>query len=191
MPRLSQRLDPSVSQRVFDVLMRTLAEPGRVRRLPPDVSDLPAPALLGLALCDVDVDFAVVGHEPEATELATELSAATRAQRVAVADAGHVIHLAPPFDIGTHRRGTALAPELGARVAIPVRHIGQGTAYELTGAGVPGQRRLTIDGLDAELVTSLGRASGSFPTGLDTWLFADDGSVVALSRSTDIRLVED
>ena len=191
MQRLTQRLDPTASHEVFDALMRTLAEPGRPRRIRTDLIELPSPALLALALCDVDVDFAVVGDDTAATEVAIALSEATRSDRVDLAVAGHVVHLAPPADLSGHRRGTALAPELGARVAIPVGAIGSGPRYRLSGAGVPGVLELSVDGVSPSLVTSLGRASGTFPTGLDTWLFADDGTVVAISRSTTIQFVED
>jgi alpha-D-ribose 1-methylphosphonate 5-triphosphate synthase subunit PhnH len=84
--------------------------------------------------------------------------------------------------------GTALAPEDAARLTIAVDDLdahGDG-AVVLRGPGVPGERRLCVRGLDRKTLLSLGRASGTFPAGIDTWLVTADGRVAAIPRSTTV-----
>jgi phosphonate C-P lyase system protein PhnH len=65
----------------------------------------------------------------------------------------------------------------------------QGTVMALAGPGIPGERVVVVHGIDPAAIAHLGNVNGRFPTGFDTWLFAPGGEVMAISRSTTIRLV--
>ncbi len=196
------RLRGDTSQRVFDVLLRCLAEPGTVHRLPSLPPEVSGPAWLALALADVDVAVAVIGVEGGAGAEGTTaelIRRATDAAIVGVTDAAIVVSLAQPGTaLADVAIGTALAPEDGARVALAVEHVDtvdgtgekpvDGTALTLSGPGVPGERTVVVHGLDQAAVAHLGNVDGRFPTGFDTWLFTPGGEVMAISRSTTVRM---
>ncbi|MFN3219564.1 MAG: phosphonate C-P lyase system protein PhnH [Acidimicrobiales bacterium] len=197
-----RRIDGATSQRVFDTLLRTLAEPGRILRFGDEVLDMPAVALGPLALADVDVTVAVLGKD---ADLAGDLFRATGARIVAACDADLVIAdpalLGRPVvgaDLDGLSIGSPLAPEDACRLFVAVDAIhgidaadagsDAGTCVRLSGPGIAGHRCIGIDGLAVDVLARLGRASGTFPTGIDTWLVAPDGAVVGLPRSTTVEL---
>lgn len=194
------RLRGDESQRVFDVLLHSLAEPGTVQHLPPLPSEVPSPAWLALALADVDVAVAVVGDAAGAgVETAELIHRATDGPIVEVPDAAIVVCLDPPGSaLADVAIGTALAPEDGARVGLTAGHLDTidgaadeltaGIALTLSGPGVPGERTVVVGGLDPAAAVHLGNVDGRFPTGFDTWLFTPGGEVMAISRSTTVRL---
>ncbi len=193
------RIDGSRSQQVFDALLRSLAEPGTIRRLP--IDQLPdAPTVLWLPLAIADVDIGVNVDDDLAGPLASLVRDATAATLTSLDDAA-IVALTDVGDgavLDRVRVGSALAPEDGARVAIAVEGFGpsnDSTAdspadvqLHLEGPGVPGTRSITVRGLDPSAAARLGQASGHFPAGFDSWLFSPAGDVVAISRSTTITI---
>ncbi|MEL7209271.1 MAG: phosphonate C-P lyase system protein PhnH [Actinomycetota bacterium] len=207
------RLTGDRSQRVFDALLRTLAEPGTIRSLPDALpTSVPTVAWLPLALADVDVLVVITDGEGRAdTAVATAVTRmvveATRATASTVPGAWLVAVLPDPAGrpavlptgIAT---GTALAPEDGARVALPVASLTPGprpatpadgpiSTLTMAGPGVPTSRTVSVAGLDPTVAAALGTATGAAPTGFDTWLFTPGGSVMALSRTTTITVGPD
>lgn len=184
------RISGATSQQAFDVLLGTLAEPGQVRRLPVDeLPDLPRPLWLALSLADVDITVSV--DDDLDSPLAALVRDATGATIVPVEDAWIVVHQTGATALPALDRvmlGTALAPEDGARLAIGVDSFGTG-GLELTmsGPGVNGTQTLSVHGLDPEIADRIGQASGTFPAGFDTWLFASNGDVAAVPRTTQIE----
>lgn len=190
------RLKGDRSQQVFDVLLRTLAQPGTVHRLPELPADVPAPAWLALALADVDVAVAVDG--PGAAVTSQLIAQATDAPIVEVDRAAIVVALGPPDGVTVAvvsqvAIGTALAPEDGARLALPVAGLNghaetdadtETVVVALEGPGVDGRADLAVAGLDRAVIEQLGNVAGRFPVGFDTWLFGPDGAVAAIPRST-------
>ena len=200
-----RRIDGATSQRVFDTLLRTLAEPGRILRFGDEVLDMAAVALGPLALADVDVTVSVLGDD---AGLAGEISRSTGARIVAAGDADLVIAdpalLGRPVvaaDLDGLAIGSPLAPEDACRVFVAVEALHEidpgdtgtvaapsgGTRIRLSGPGIAGHRCIGIDGLAVDVLARLGRASGTFPTGIDAWLVAPDGAVVGLPRSTTVE----
>ncbi len=197
------RIDGSLSQQVFDVLLRSLAEPGTIRRLPTD--QLPAaPTVLWLPLAIADVDISVNVDDDAAGALTSLVRDATAATLTPLDDAAIVVltGVGDGAVLDRVRVGSALAPEDGARVAIAVEGFEPsndstddstadstaGVQLHLEGPGVPGTRSITVRGLDPSAAARLGQASGHFPAGFDTWLFSPEGDVVAISRSTTITI---
>lgn len=187
------RLAGESSRQVFDVLLRTLAEPGTVRRLPDGVVPGVHPAcVLALALADVEVGVCV--DDDADGELTRLVADATGATAVPTHAAWVVVSTEPtPGLVDRCRRGSALAPEDGARVALAVDALhtggGEDTVVRLRGPGVPGERVLGIEGLDPAVVDARAAACAAFPAGVDFWLVTADGEVAAISRSTRVEMV--
>jgi alpha-D-ribose 1-methylphosphonate 5-triphosphate synthase subunit PhnH len=182
-PELAQlaRLDRRTSHAVFMTLLRSLAEPGTVRDLP----QLDASLFAGvLALADVDATFSVddeIDHPVVST-----LAAVTGSRPVAIADADLVVLTNGLELLDKVGRGSALRPEDGARLFLPVTSFDGAPVVDLSGPGVPGRRRLAASGIGVDDLLRLGDASGAFPCGIDTWLIDPHGSVVGLPRTTTI-----
>jgi alpha-D-ribose 1-methylphosphonate 5-triphosphate synthase subunit PhnH len=177
------------SQLAFDAILRSLAEPGTIRHLPPAPSpDVPMAAMVALALGDIDLGVAV-DDDPN-HPAAQLLRAATGMDIVEQSGAHFVVCTDGAVPVGNVRTGTALVPEDGARLAIAVDDLdpdGATNAVVLAGPGVPGERRLGVAGVSVQTLAQLGQASGEFPAGVDTWLITPDGRIAAISRSTTVR----
>jgi alpha-D-ribose 1-methylphosphonate 5-triphosphate synthase subunit PhnH len=197
------RLTGHSSQRVFDVLLQTLAEPGRTLQLPVSTvhPEIPMSTWLALALADVDVAVSIEDDPVHPT-----------ARLVADATRASMVHLETASIIGlshlTHDRldriptGSALAPEDGAKVGLLVEelrehaegdtiHSGLGAVrLDLRGPGIPGSRSLWVRGLDSTLARRLGTATGVHPCGFDTWLFTPEGYVAAIARTTAVLVTD-
>ena len=175
------------SQAAFDAILRSLSEPGSIRQLPPMPSpDVPAYAMVALALGDIDLGVCV--DDDPIHPVALMLRAATGMTITGRDSAQFVVCSNEAVPVGNLLTGTALAPEDAARLTIAVDDLdadGDG-AVVLRGPGVPGERRLCVRGLDPKTLLSLGRASGTFPAGIDTWLVTADGRVAAIPRSTTV-----
>jgi alpha-D-ribose 1-methylphosphonate 5-triphosphate synthase subunit PhnH len=177
------------SHGVFRSLLHALAEPGTLRQLPMDEPRDDGLVLAALALADVEVSV----HADD-DDLATRVRQLSGA-REATAGAADLVLVRRPdrFNFATLRRGSALEPELGAKVFIAVdrlavgRHPEIATHVELTGPGVPRRRPLAVDGIALTTLVGLGSAAGLFPAGLDTWLIARDGLVAGLARTTTVE----
>lgn len=190
--RTPLRLTPADTQQAFCTLLRALATPGCILTPGAPPAD-PATVLLPLVLADFTCTVAVVGDRGRQVE--DWLTAATgavagpsqAADQVVVLDLGS----ASPELVEGLRRGTALAPEEGARLALAVSEIGSGPVLlRLNGPGIPGELDLRVSGPRAAVFEALARVNSRFPTGVDTWLFAPDGSMAAIPRSTQVKVLE-
>lgn len=204
---VAARLTPDESQLVFRRLLDSLARPGRVAWLPADVARRVPPAVVPvLALCDLEVTCCVVGAPSSGVDWADVVAAATGARRAGISEAAWVVALAPldGDDVAHLRRGTALAPEHGARLvqACGQLHMGAGeqpwsstdpevghVTVELRGPGIPDRRRITVTGVTAGVFEALSAANAAFPAGVDTWLVADSGALIGLPRTTHISVI--
>jgi alpha-D-ribose 1-methylphosphonate 5-triphosphate synthase subunit PhnH len=181
-PATLERLGARESQAVFRVLLDTLARPGLVLPLP--VPGL-GPAVVPLALAVVGSPVAVLG-DPAPQQRICQLTGASAA---AAADAA-LVAIYPPADpaaICRLPRGSALAPERGAKVGLACRRLAEDGPGELTlelsGPGVPGTVRLGVDGIDRAVLAALSEANALFPAGIDVWLVDDGDQVAGLPRS--------
>jgi len=179
------RLSPRASQGVFRVLLDTLARPGRVAALP---APGPGPGVVPLALAVIGSPVAVLG-DPDWRHWEQRICRATGARAAAAADASLVAiyPAADPAVISRLRRGSALAPEDGAKVGLACRRLIEGgpgeVTLELSGPGVPAAVRLGVDGVDRAVFEALGEVNARFPAGIDVWLVDDRGQVAGLPRS--------
>jgi alpha-D-ribose 1-methylphosphonate 5-triphosphate synthase subunit PhnH len=182
-----EHLDTFTSQAIFRLLLETMSRPGHVGRLP--VAGLGA-AAIPLALADVETTVAVRGndllrqHVVRATGAA--LAAWEDAELVACCDE------ADAAAISLLCRGSALSPELGAKVGISCRTLHPGRPGDITlslsGPGVPGSVVLGVDGVARDVVGALGDANRHYPAGIDVWLIDDAGQMAGLPRSCQLEV---
>jgi alpha-D-ribose 1-methylphosphonate 5-triphosphate synthase subunit PhnH len=211
----SNRLSPLASQAVFRVLLESLARPGRVLALPA-VGAGAGPGIVPLALAVIGSKVAVAG-EPWWQE---RICRATGAQPAGIeeADMVAIYGKAEAETVSFLRRGSAAAPEDGAKVGLACGALSEGalsqgalsqgalsqgalsrdalspggpgqTTIELSGPGVPGRVRLGVDGVGREVFDALREANAMFPAGVDVWLVDANGRVAGLPRSARLAVV--
>lgn len=193
------RLTGSDAHDAFMVLLHTLAEPGDLGALRPGAlpDDVPAAAVLPLAIADVDVTVHVQGDD----DLADRIREATLSPAASIEDAAVVVLLdARPEHLRAARRGAADAPEAGARIAIAVERLvplgavqaatgsvpDGSTVLRLQGPGVPDIRWVAVTGLATGVLEALGETNAAFPAGIDVWLADRTGRVLGLPRSCTV-----
>ncbi|MEO1063267.1 MAG: phosphonate C-P lyase system protein PhnH [Actinomycetota bacterium] len=195
------RLEGERSQHAFRTLLDSLSRPGTIHRVPEGVivDGVPPALLLPLAIADVEVSVAVLrsGDHADWGRLLTD---ATGARLAPMEAAACVTMLVPPTaeDVERLRRGSALAPESAARLAIQVDALSDGAdsidgdavVVELTGPGVDGAATLAISGVAAEVVIAIDQANAGYPAGLDTWFVSTAGDVAAVPRSSRLEVRE-
>jgi alpha-D-ribose 1-methylphosphonate 5-triphosphate synthase subunit PhnH len=189
MPAIAERLTPRASQAVFRVLLDSLAHPGQVLTLPEPEA---GPGIVPLALAVVGSRVAVLGdpvlQQAVCRATGAHPAAAEDASLVAICEAADAAAAIPCL-----RRGSALAPEDGAKVGLACRRLsadGSGeVTLELSGPGVPGQATLGVDGLGAAAFGALREANALFPAGIDVWLVDTSGQLAGLPRSARLVVV--
>jgi alpha-D-ribose 1-methylphosphonate 5-triphosphate synthase subunit PhnH len=188
---VSDRLSPLASAAVFRVLLQSLARPGSVLQLPATSSGPaagePGPGIVPLALAVIGATVAVVEGPPRGWQ--ARICRATGASAAAIDDAS-LVAIYGTTDAGTIsrlRRGSASAPEDGAKVGLACSGLTEGgpgdVTLEISGPGVPGRARLGVDGVDREVFGALRAANSMFPAGVDVWLVDERGQVAGLPRS--------
>jgi alpha-D-ribose 1-methylphosphonate 5-triphosphate synthase subunit PhnH len=187
---ISDRLSPLISQAVFRVLLESLARPGRVFRLPEETGQV-GPGIVPLAIAVIDSKVAIAG----APEWQARICRATGASPVGIDEASLVAiyGTASTETVSRLRRGSADAPEDGAKVGLACGALSEGgpgeTTIELKGPGVPGRTRLGVDGVSREVFDALRAANAMFPAGVDVWLVDERGGVAGLPRSARLEVI--
>jgi alpha-D-ribose 1-methylphosphonate 5-triphosphate synthase subunit PhnH len=184
-PALLARLDALRSQAAFRVLLDAISRPGTIHRLPAPWGG----AIVPLALAEVETTIAVVGDDDRAEQVrrATGATFAPLDEAELVACDGRQA----AATVARLRRGSGLAPELGAKVGIDCRAL-RPDAGEVTlalrGPGVPGRAGLGVDGVPPGFFRGLAAANRDAPAGIDVWLVDRDGWVAALPRTCHVEV---
>ncbi|MEO1730523.1 MAG: phosphonate C-P lyase system protein PhnH [Pseudomonadota bacterium] len=89
-------------------------------------------------------------------------------------------------DLSRFAHGSAMEPELGARVIAAVDSLESGDAYLLTGPGVDAEQRISISGLPDALLEARTKLRRHFPAGVD-FVFVAGSRLVCLPRTTLIQ----
>lgn len=190
-------LPPATAQADFRALLAALARPGTLETITA-TPDVPPVFAVAAGLADVEVPLCVLtadGRQDQEHQ-ARALHMATSAPLAGLGEARLVAALRTPSEeeVAALPRGDALHPERGARLILAVDGLsapgdgGTGTVLTLTGPGVPGYRRIRVNGPPPEVFRALAAANTTFPAGVDTFLVAADGTVAGLPRSANIAI---
>ncbi|MFN3258587.1 MAG: phosphonate C-P lyase system protein PhnH [Ilumatobacter sp.] len=172
--------------------------------------DLPMVALPLLSLADIDVTVAVVGvdrmtDEHDALGLGRRIARSTGARLtsdVAAADLVLAGAGTTSGDLLALRVGNHHEPERGAKLFVACDDIHVAASDDelrpddpvlyvrVTGPGASDGRIVGLAGLDRTVLEFVSALNGSFPAGVDAWVVAPDGTVVAIPRSCSIGLAQ-
>lgn len=178
-------IDPVHGTRAaFRALLDAMSRPGTVEAAP-------EPADHAVVATLVDHEVAVATDDDRLREaLASEgrLDASDPAEAA-------IVHASDPdfVDVADCARGSLVEPSDGATVVYRVAALAEGaadglTTVSLTGPGVDGAARLSVD-LPAAELDAIAEAGSQFPRGVDA-VFATDDAVAAIPRSATMELLE-
>ncbi len=183
-------------QRNFRALLQAISRPGRLSRLETAELSGPAAAPLAVAECllDHEVGFSVSGDG--AAAIAAAIAAATGARRTDAAEADFIF-ISGSGGNGAARsakRGSIDYPDRGATLvysldAAPILDPGH-FRIRLSGPGVPEAEGIAPAMREIPLaeLNDLQAANADYPLGVDALFLRPNGEVMALPRSTRIRL---
>lgn len=170
---------PSAQQQAFRSLMTAFSYPGRVMSIGhgrDDTQQLLLATLVDGATSLADAtgqlhedDWRLLGVQPASIDTA----------RFVLAD-GMV-----PLD-ATPALGSLENPDQGATVILRVDSLHHGTAWRLSGPGIPHHNRLLVTGMDPRWWHQRTQWNAGFPMGVDMVLIAEQG-MVALPRTIHIE----
>lgn len=188
-----RELRDDVSQRVFHQIMEAFSFPGQVRRIPSEAVTSPVPPVIAplLALADLMAPVAALGCGEEASAVAA-VSRLTGAPVADPSEARFALALSEPDDISRLNRGSHWSPERGAMLVQRVAAIEAGSAgWRLTGPGIkPGEpTEVRVAGMSDGWAAQRAELTSDYPAGVDCLLVADDGSFIALSRTTVVEVI--
>jgi alpha-D-ribose 1-methylphosphonate 5-triphosphate synthase subunit PhnH len=177
------------AQTCFRAVLRAMARPGRIERLPSLLAGVPpfplglAAASLALSLCDIDTPVWLdEATRPAAAYMtfhcgAPPVASPGEARFAFVGDAT----VLPPLD--SFALGSDEYPERATTVVIEVGALTAGSGACLTGPGIDGQARLAAAEVPARFWHERTALAELFPRGIDVVLVCGD-SLAALPRST-------
>lgn len=196
-PRVVPSSEIIRDQRNFRVLLQAMSRPGRLFRLEALEPLGPHAAILAVAGCllDHEVGFSTVGRDSNGS-LAEAVAAATGARRAGLPEADIV------FVTGTDGQGAAGAARRGS---IDYPDAGATLIYSLDAPAArdPGHFRIRLSGpgiaeadgiapamreIPAAELQALQTANADYPLGVDALFVRPNGELMALPRSTRIRL---
>ena len=200
------RFNALESQAVFKLMLEALSRPGLIGHFPSEIQHrLPCVLAPVIVLADVETRIHIAQTSQFNWESALISATGARPSVISTADL-----IAIPLEaaelisqvLESAPRGTALAPEYGARVIIGVRRIysdeveptinesSHGLKLRLSGPGIKDERIVWVDGISLQDFQTLQRSNAHFPSGIDVWMTTDNGQILGLPRSTQILVEE-
>lgn len=176
---------------VFQVLVNAVARPGSIHQMSSIPAGVVPAAIPVLVVADLRTPLAVVGPDSEA--LAAALGRVSGASIAGDLGSARIVLVSASGSLTTDviwalRTGSAHQPELGATVFVSCDRLVQATsdtagAFRTSGPGASDGRWLVADGIDLSAIRELDGVNSGYPSGVDLFLVARNGSVVALPRS--------
>ena len=181
---------------VFQVLVNAVAPPGRIHQMPSIPAGVVPAALPVLVVADLRTPLAVVG--PNSEPLAAALGRVSGATIAGDLGSARIVLVSTPGSltadvIWSLRTGSAQQPELGATVFVSCDRLVQATsdtagAFRTSGPGASDGRWLIAEGIDLSSIRELDGVNSGYPSGVDLFLVASDGSVAAVPRSNRLKV---
>lgn len=186
-------VDPVLgSQRIFRAVLDAMTHPGRVITVP-ERPEPPAPlhpAATAICLALVDMDTPLWLDAPARTPSVLGglrfhcgcpiVEDPADARFAVIIDAARM----PPLTM--FAAGSDEYPDRSATVLVQVAGLRAGAGKRLWGPGIPGERRLAVDGLPERFWGELRDNHGRFPRGIDVVLVANE-VIAALPRTTRVE----
>ena len=189
------------AQSIFRRLLDAIAWPGKIVQLDAGLSEPPEPWSSALArvartLLDAQVTFAVIG--PNADAFTRYVAVNTGARAADPIECDYLLTNAPfdELDVQLLRGGSPSTPEDGATLIVGCQSVDDAEATSpstgslrlwLRGRGVRGERALDVDEPTVRLLGRVLAREDEYPLGLDVFLVAPSGEIVALPRTTRWR----
>lgn len=187
------------SQRVFRALLAAFSRPGRIVRLEPDDPTAPFSSARALARCllDESVSVCVAGESPAARRLNELLERETRARPAGIEEADFlwIWGTGDGGVLSRPRRGTAEEPQRGATVVFclepgPSPPLPERPRVRLAGPGIEAVSGIApeMEGIPRFVFEELAAVNAEFPLGVDVVFLRPEGTLMAVPRSTRIRI---
>jgi phosphonate C-P lyase system protein PhnH len=198
---ISARLNEHQSASVFRNMLTAMCRPGVPVPPTPSVLSLPAdvPRVLlpALALADLDLKvyvapWARVDDGPDSGQMLQMLTWATGATPCPdPGEADWVISpgQCPPDVIDSLRIGSAASPEKGAWLVLGCPGFLEGAEVRVSGPGTDGVESFRVPSLIADTLSLVSHRNLRPPAGVDTFLVAPDGSILAVPRTADVQIL--
>lgn len=186
------------SQRIFRALLAAFSRPGRIVRLEPGDPEAPFACARALARCLLDetVSYCIAGESPQAKRLGELLERETRVRSAGIEEADFLwIWGARRGVLSRPRRGTAEEPQRGATVVCclepgPAAPVPERLRVRLSGPGIEAASGIApeMDGIPLFVFEELAAVNAEFPLGVETVFLRPEGMLMAVPRSTRIRI---
>lgn len=178
------------SQRAFRVVMRAMANPGRIETLAPRLA-APAPlaaatAGILLTLCDFETRFwlsPALGSNPAVADYIRFHADARQTDRAD--EAQFAVVMADALDLTMFHQGVAAYPDRSTTVIVQCPALQGGPWRCIAGPGIAVTALFEVAGLPDDFDAQVAANRARFPLGADLILVCDD-SLVALPRTTRI-----
>lgn len=176
------------TQQVFRTVMDSMAQPGKVNRIPVSVQAAPeglSPYIgpVCLTLLDSETSFYV---ENEAWRNYLRVNTGCLFKPAAAAEFVIASGRETLSGIAYLNQGTLLFPERGVTLMISVESIETtgvgGLTIQITGPGVPGSRIIWVSGLHPGFMDAITTLNQECPLGVDTILVDQAGSLACIPR---------
>jgi alpha-D-ribose 1-methylphosphonate 5-triphosphate synthase subunit PhnH len=180
-----------LTQALFRDLLRVMSRPGTVKSLSPRISSISPEPLVAIAatLLDQETTYAVL--DDEQLDRAVRLKTEARTAPLEDADFIFVPGGASGGRIGRAQRGTLAYPDTGATLLYRVESLAEDSStptVELSGPGIAEQAKPCIEGIDVDDLVLLNSINEQYPLGIDLILVDTRQQVMALPRSTQIKV---
>lgn len=200
-----RELTPTTSQQVFRAVMNAFARPGTIHSIPTNElpTDVTAAVLPLLALADIMTPVSALrgsqSDSDDATDAVAAIARIVGAQRVPASTARYAFALTESAQLSELSTGTHWSPETAATLVQRVDAIRTSSTsgetitagWRLTGPGIPKDTpvEIAVEGLSTHFFTARAELVADYPSGIDIILITDDGTLIALSRTTRIEQI--
>lgn len=172
-----------VQQQVFRALLTAQSFPGRVQHLNMIEQRQAFRAMLAalldgeVSLCDVN---GLLSEEKDWAFLEAQYRSSDSADFILVkASQYQPIH---------PKLGSLGCPDQSATLILVVESLTLGESYQLAGPGIETQQSIRVQGLNAQWLAQRDEWNVAFPMGVDMFLVDSDQNLVALPRTTKIKV---
>lgn len=175
---------PETQQTHFRILLEAMSRPGSVQTL----SITPQAGPTALAVLATLLDGAVSLADPHGL-LSEQDWAMLQTQQKPATEAEYIICNGATTPDFTPLLGTLQSPEQSATIVLMVESLSQGdTSIRLSGAGINGTRKCSLQGLNPEWLNCREDWVCSFPLGVDL-ILVDGKEVMAIPRTSRIEVL--